>query len=160
MEGGINYPSNEKVRFSKDFYMKIRQNITDNLRGIDWNDEYVNSLLAVLEANLSYVPSSTAKAELADISLFDHIKFTAAVASCIYDYLNVETTDYKAELFTKEKEFYDKKAFLLCSLDISGIQKFIYTITSKNALRTLRARSFYLEMMMEHIIDMILETFK
>ncbi len=157
-EGGINYPSNEKVRFSKDFYMKIRQNITDNLRGIDWNDEYVNSLLAVLEANLSYVPSSTAKAELADISLFDHIKFTAAVASCIYDYLNVETTDYKAELFTKEKEFYDKKAFLLCSLDISGIQKFIYTITSKNALRTLRARSFYLEMMMEHIIDMILET--
>ena len=42
-------------------------------------------------------------------------------------------------------------------MDISGIQKFIYTITSKNALRTLRARSFYLEIMMEHIIDLLLD---
>lgn len=49
------------------------------------------------------------------------------------------------------------KSFLLCSMDISGIQKFIYTITSKNALRTLRARSFYLEIMMEHIIDLLLD---
>lgn len=42
-------------------------------------------------------------------------------------------------------------------MDISGIQDFIYTITSKNALKTLRARSFYLEIMMEHIIDNLLE---
>lgn len=61
-ESGINYPSEEKKNFSQTFYIKIRQRITDNLRGIDWNDEYVNSLLAVMEANLSYVPSSTAKA--------------------------------------------------------------------------------------------------
>lgn len=156
-ESGINYPSEEKKNFSQTFYIKIRQRITDNLRGIDWNDEYVNSLLAVMEANLSYVPSSTAKAELADISLFDHVKFTAAVASCIYDYLNAGKKNCKDELFTKEKEFYDRQAFLLCSLDISGIQNFIYTITSQNALRTLRARSFYLEIMMEHIIDTLLE---
>lgn len=155
--GEINYPTPEKQRFAKEFYTKIHQRITDNLQGIDWNDEYVNSLLAVMEANLSYVPSSTAKAELADISLFDHVKFTAAVAGCIFDYVNAETLDYKRILFDKEKEFYDKKAFLLCSLDISGIQNFIYTITSQNALRTLRARSFYLEIMMEHIIDILLE---
>ncbi|MFR7389912.1 MAG: type III-A CRISPR-associated protein Cas10/Csm1 [Blautia faecis] len=100
---------------------------------------------------------STAKAELADISLFDHVKFTAAVASCIYDYLNAGKRIVRMNFFTKEKEFYDRQAFLLCSLDISGIQNFIYTITSQNALRTLRARSFYLEIMMEHIIDTLLE---
>ena len=110
-----------------------------------------------MEANLSYVPSSTAKAELADISLFDHVKMTAAVANCIYDYLNEKQLNYKEVLFTKEKDFYEKEVFLLFSMDISGIQNFIYTIISKNALRTLRARSFYLEILMEHIVDLFLE---
>lgn len=155
--GEINYPSAEKKKFSENFYQKIRARLTDNLKGIDWTEEYLNSLLAVMEANLSYVPSSTAKAELTDISLFDHVKMTAAVAACIYDYLNEKQLNYKETLFTKEKEFYDQKVFLLFSMDISGIQDFIYTITSKNALRTLRARSFYLEILMEHIIDLLLE---
>ncbi|MFQ9394534.1 MAG: HD domain-containing protein [Lachnospiraceae bacterium] len=67
--GEINYPSAEKKKFSENFYQKIRARLTDNLKGIDWTEEYLNSLLAVMEANLSYVPSSTAKAELTDISL-------------------------------------------------------------------------------------------
>ena len=159
-DGGINYPSAEKKMFSQEFYTKIRQRMTENLRGIDWSSEYVNSLLSVMEANLSYVPSSTSKAELTDISLYDHVKFTAALASCIYDYLEEQGKNYKETLFKKEKEFYDKKVFLLCSLDVSGIQNFIYTITTENALRTLRARSFYLEIMMEHIIDLLLGELK
>ena len=97
-----------------------------------------------MEANLSYVPSSTAKAELADISLFDHVKFTAAVASCIYDYLNAGKKNCKDELFTKEKEFYDRQAFYFCSLDISWYSEFYLYQLLPNALRTLRARSFYL----------------
>lgn len=156
-EGKINYPSREKTRFSEEFYLKIKQRISDNLRALDWNEEYLNSMLSVMEANLSYIPSSTAKDELADISLFDHVKLTAAVASCIYDYLNENGRRYRESLFTKEKEFYTEDAFLLCSMDVSGIQNFIYTITSKNALRTLRARSFYLEIMMEHLADLLLE---
>lgn len=157
-ESGINYPSEEKRTFSKDFYYKIKHRLSENLRGLDESGEYVNSLISVLEANLAYVPSSTAKAELADISLFDHVKFTAALASCMYEYLEENRKNYKEAMLVKEKEFHDEKAFLLCSVDISGIQKFIYTITSKNALRTLRARSFYLEIMMEHIIDLLLES--
>ena len=154
--GQIKYPSPEKRPFSKEFYMKIRQRMLENFKGMDWNEEYVNSLLAVMEANLSYVPSSTSNEELSDISLYDHVKLTAAIGSCIYDYLNENQLNYKNELFDK-KDFYDKEAFLLCSMDISGIQNFIYTISSKNALKTLRARSFYLEIMMEHIIDLLLE---
>ena len=155
-QGQIKYPSPEKRPFSKEFYMKIRQRMLENFKGMDWNEEYVNSLLAVMEANLSYVPSSTSNEELSDISLYDHVKLTAAIGSCIYDYLNENQLNYKNELFDK-KDFYDKEAFLLCSMDISGIQNFIYTISSKNALKTLRARSFYLEIMMEHIIDLLLE---
>ena len=94
-KGNVNYPTPEKRSFSKEFYMKIRQRVLDNFKGMDWNDEYLNSLLAVMEANLTYVPSSTSKGELSDISLFDHVKLTAAIASCMYDYLNENHLKYK-----------------------------------------------------------------
>ncbi|MDR3259707.1 MAG: type III-A CRISPR-associated protein Cas10/Csm1, partial [Fusobacteriaceae bacterium] len=64
---------------------------------------------------------------------------------------------YKNELQKNAKTFYEKQAFLMFSMDISGIQDFIYTINSKGALKGLRSRSFYLEIMLENIIDEILE---
>ena len=39
---------------------------------------------------------------------------------------------------------------------MSGIQDFIYTISSDKALKNLRARSFYLDIMMEHLVDTVL----
>ncbi len=157
-KGNINYPVSEKEKFDEHFYTLVKEQLSDNLKGIIFQDEYISSLLEVLEANLTYVPSSTLKKELADISLYDHVKLTAAIASCILQYLDAcNIHNYKEELYLHAKEFYQKDAFMLFSMDISGIQDFIYTIASKNALRTLRARSFYLEIMMEHCIDNILE---
>lgn len=104
-ENGINDPGDEKIPFSESFYTKVKAQITENLKAMEWNSEYLNSLLAVLEANLSYVPSSTSREELADISLFDHVKLTAAIASCIYDYLNENHLNYKETLFSNETEF-------------------------------------------------------
>lgn len=154
----INYPVPEKKKFDEHFYTKVKNNLANNLKGLEWTQEYVNSLLEVLEANLTYVPSSTAKDEMADISLYDHMKLTAAIASCILEYLKEnEMTDYRVQLFEKSADFYSKDIFCLYSMDVSGIQDFIYTIASKNALKTLRARSFYLEIMMEHIIDCLLQ---
>lgn len=46
---------------------------------------------------------------------------------------------------------------LLIGADLSGIQDFVYTISSDNALRTLRARSFYLECLMEHTAWKVIE---
>lgn len=154
----INYPSNTKTMFDRHYYNKIKANITNNLKGMNYNKDYINSLIEVMEANLSYVPSSTSKNEIADISLFDHVKLTAAIASCIYQYLMANNIDnYKQELFIDGKSFYEKNVFMLYSMDISGIQKFIYTIHSENAMKILRSKSFYLEIMMEHIIDCLLD---
>lgn len=156
--GRINYPADEKKLFDASQYKSILENITENIKGRSWTREYINSLLEVLEANLSYVPSSTSKAEVPDISLYDHLKLTAAIACCIYDYLaERQKRDYREILFRNGKAFQDEKALLLFSMDVSGIQDFIYTITAQNALRTLRARSFYLEIMMEHMIDCLLD---
>jgi CRISPR-associated protein Csm1 len=154
----INYPSEEKKKFDEHFYTKVKSNIYNNLKSIEFNEEYINSLLEVMEANLSYVPSSTDKSEMADISLYDHVKLTAAISSCIYSYVHENNIDdLETYLFTNAQKFYEEKAFILYSMDVSGIQDFIYTIASENALKTLRARSFYLEIMMEHIIDCLLK---
>lgn len=155
---GIIYPTEENVEMDDGFYKKVMGNITENLKGLGSSPEYVNSLLSVLEANLSYIPSSTFKKELTDISLYDHVKITAAVALCTERYLEAEgIRDYRRELFEQREKAYEKPMFLLYSMDISGIQNFIYTISSKGALRGLRARSFYLEIVMEHMIDELLD---
>ena len=154
----INYPTEDEISMDEHFYQSVIQNITDNLKGITLDEEYINSLLAVLEANLTYIPSSTSKKELADISLYDHMKMTAAVASCVMQFLTAKgEKNYKQSLFINAEKSYDEEMFLLYSMDISGIQSFIYTIGEKGALKGLRARSFYLEIMMEHIVDELLE---
>lgn len=154
----INHPCDRKKKYDKAFYEKLRRRLQTQLKGMECTREYISSLLAVLETNFSYIPSSAPKDMGADVSLYDHLKLTAAAASCIYGYLQEKgITDYKDSLFLKAEDFYKEEAFLLYSMDVSGIQDFIYTIISKNALKTLRARSFYLEIMMEHIIDCLLQ---
>ncbi len=154
----INYPTKEPVTMDENFYGEIVRGVTDNLRGISLSEEYLNSLLTVMEANLSYIPSSTSKKEFADISLYDHVKMTAAIAQCVDAYLRAAgISDYRRELFDNKEASYQKKMFLLYTLDLSGIQSFIYTIASQGAVRGLRARSFYLEILMEHIVDELLD---
>lgn len=155
----INYPTTESSTMDEDFYREVVDRIQDCLKGIEISEEYINSLLSVLEATLSFIPSSTSKRELADISLYDHVKMTAAAAECCYHFLEEKQIhDYKEFLYKdREKTLWNQNMFLLYSMDISGIQSFIYTVGSKGALRGLRARSFYLELIMEHIVDELLE---
>lgn len=154
----INYPVEDAIVMDEHFYQTIIADITDNLKGIEVSQAYINSLLDVLEANLTYVPSSTSRRELADISLYDHVKMTAAIASCVEQYLTDEgETNYRKRLFEDADKSYKESMFLLFSMDISGIQNFIYTIAEEGALKGLRARSFYLEILMEHIVDELLD---
>ncbi|MGN1457090.1 MAG: type III-A CRISPR-associated protein Cas10/Csm1 [Acutalibacteraceae bacterium] len=153
------YPTNPEnaPTLNDSFYARIIDDIDDALRVLELSEDFVNSLLSVLKFNLSFIPSSTQKNERVDISLYDHSKLTAAFASAIEQYLDEQNiTDYKTELFSHAKNFYNKKAFLIFSLDFSGIQKFIYDISSKTALKGLRARSFYLEILMQFFVDELL----
>lgn len=141
-------------------YNAIREDIRARLLGIRISPSEVNSLLNLLEATTSTVPSSTDLSELVDVSLFDHAKTTAAIAACIYEYLSVRAlTDYRHTLFDQKESprFYEEPMFLLCSWDMSGIQSFIYNISGDGALKQLRARSLYLELMLEHVSDELLE---
>lgn len=153
----INYPTSENLLYDEYYYKTVYEQIKENLLGIEYTKEYLDSLMEVLESDLSYVPSSTNLSEAADISLFDHVKITAAVALCIEQWLDEQgISDYREELFKNAKAFYGKNVFLLLRMEFSGIQNFIYTITSKDALKMLRSRSFYLELMMQHVVDELL----
>jgi CRISPR-associated protein Csm1 len=86
---------------------------------------------------------------LPDVSLYDHLKTTAAFSICLFDYLKEKG---KSDIKIKSNE----KPFLLIGGDISGIQKFIYDIISKNAAKNLKGRSFYLQLLSDSIIKKIL----
>lgn len=109
----------------------------------------VNSVMNLLERYGSYL-SSRAGAD--DVSLFDHWRATAALAVCIAGHLD----ETGAEPTLPKIEDKNAPRYLFVRGDISGVQKFIYTITSKGALRMLRARSFFLELIAEHAVAGIL----
>lgn len=97
----------------------------------------INQLLFLLEKFGGFAP---AKNEDNTISIYDYYKFEAAQKGI-------------QELISPDS---NEPPYLLIAGDISGIQDFLYTITSENALKTLRARSFFLEILNEHIVDRVL----
>lgn len=79
--------------------------------------------------------------ESGDISVYEHSRVSAAIGSCIGN----GPVDA------------DSKSFLLYSLDLSGIQSFLYSIGNRGALKGLKTRSFYLGILMTHTADTVLE---
>ena len=160
-DGSVRVPVAGEVRYDESFYTGIRKHLGEVLAALkddkDIKESYINSLLGALEADLSYIPSSTDKGQLGDVSLYDHVKITAALAGWTYAWTEDNgITDYKTLLFDNSKEFYGKKVFRLYSMDMSGIQDFIYhQFGTEDVLKNLRARSFYLEILLENLIDVL-----
>jgi len=148
----------EDMTISADDYAHLLRKFTGEMKGIPIRDDYVSSLLEVMEGCFSNVPSSTNLKEIPDISLFDHSKLTAAYASCLLCVAEAEgITDYAEWIYGNETRLYEQELFLVASIDISGIQSFIFEIASEGALKSLRARSFYLELLMENTVDELVE---
>lgn len=141
-------------------YASLRQYLEKNFAECPPDRMSPNELLQVWEAIGSYIPASTARGEVADISLYDHQKLTAAIGACMYDYFQLqEIEDYREYCFAgaKQQSFRQEPVYLLVGADLSGIQNFLYTIPSKGALKSLRGRSFYLELLLENVADEILK---
>lgn len=156
-DGILRMPQSGEHQTTQAEYRNLLRDLETQLKALPPEEEWLNSLLALLEGCTSSIPSSTNTGESPDISLYDHAKITAAVGACISEYLlDAQITDYRQTLFSAEAEFRKKEAFLLYSADFSGIQKFIYTVSTKGALKALRSRSFFLELAMEHYIDELL----
>ena len=121
-----------------------------------------NWLERVLDRYLAFVPSETAVGEgrYPDISLYDHLRTTAMIGLC----LAVVVFEKHPELLREkdpmvafdevQKNLKPERSvpFLMLEADIRGIQRYIYDIGSRKALRGLRSRSFYIEAMQEKLI--------
>lgn len=156
-DGTLRMPRKEGAPVSAARYADAEREIEAAFPGKRPEETWLNSLLTLLESWTSSFPSSIFSGESPDISLYDHLKTTAAIGSCISEYLlfNGET-DFESRIFKQERKFREEPVFLLYSAGLSGIQRFIYMVSETKALRSLRSRSFFLGLLMEHYIDEIL----
>lgn len=112
---------------------KVPLNIPEPPGGWDQYYDNTNLALALLEKYGTFLSISP---QIPYISFYDVVKSAAAIHDCL-------------------KSRQSDKPLLMVSGDFSGIQDAIYTIASSGALKTLRARSFMLELLTEHIIHEI-----
>lgn len=110
---------------------------------------YIESMQALMMRYTWSIPSAYYRS-VPTISLYDHSRTTAALAASIA----VSLDDDTVKRLLKHKD--NTEVATLIEGDISGIQKFIYTVTAKNAAKSLRARSLYLQMLSQAIARMIL----
>ncbi len=112
---------------------------------------FVESVLLLMQQYTWSIPSAYYQA-LPDISLYDHSRTTAALAAILADGPLTEE-DLRALARDPRSE---RPLALLVGGDLSGIQDFIYTISSRGAISALRGRSFYLQLLMEAIARFVL----
>ena len=94
-----------------------------------------------------------------DISLYDHLKTTAALAACLQRQLGPDGVGELLAALTARQRLDGRLGVPICVLvkgDISGTQDFLYLLTSKGAARGLRGRSFDLQQLTETIARWIL----
>ena len=134
----------------KQFESEFEEIPTDNI------ESFTECLIFLLKKFTWCIPSNTM--DMANVSLFDHLKTTAAFADCIYTFYsegneNKFTFNQQNNRISLEKNMYP---VMLLGGDVSGIQKFIYNIASKKAAISLKGRSFYVQLLIDSLIQKII----
>ncbi|MDR1836467.1 MAG: type III-A CRISPR-associated protein Cas10/Csm1 [Treponema sp.] len=136
LEGRAIFPSKD-VGAGKQEYLGLWKDFEKDfraLKGLTYS-EFIPSLDTLLERYCWCIPVSS---QDQDISLYQHLKISAAFAGTLYLYHQDKNTPTKEAL-----DAHDEKAFLFIQGDISGIQKYIFDLkTTDNNAKLLRARSF------------------
>ncbi len=141
---------NVEVKVSEDKIRIFKQRVQKLNLSKDESFSNVNLLISLTRNKLRNVPS-TFKTKYNDISLVENAVLTASLTTSLYHYAldnDIKLDDYEKLL--------EDNAFLLVSFDFSGIQNFVFDIPTEGALRNLRSRSFYLDMISEVLVDQIL----
>lgn len=102
---------------------------------------------------------SAAYVDKPDLTLYHHLKSTAAIASCLW---NLQINENEIDIIMgaikqNDEKKLESQACLFLSGDISGIQDFIYSVTSTEALKGLKGRSLYLQLLSESVAQSIIK---
>jgi CRISPR-associated protein Csm1 len=109
------------------------------------------------------IPSATAFNIRPDVSLYDHSRVAAALATALWRFHHeLDRTNDEAAKDLKDQEFsWKENKFLLIQGDFFGIQDFIFASggeTNKRAAKLLRGRSFYVSLLSECAALKVLDT--
>lgn len=126
-------------------------------KSFEETEGFLEEVLSALQRTASNIPSAV----LPDVSLYEHQRMTSALAVCLLEKKSEQIRNYLAAVDENTQSddantALDEPVALLVGGDISGIQDFIYTVTAKGAARTLRGRSFYLQLLTEAVLRFVL----
>ncbi|MEM4710954.1 MAG: type III-A CRISPR-associated protein Cas10/Csm1 [Candidatus Woesearchaeota archaeon] len=136
------------------------ENFIEDIKKIEEDDEekYFYKLYFLLKKHFILIPSA-AWIDRSDISLFDHIKLSSAIADALFqEEINIDQyhenilnhfKNKKNKNINYDENILRKEDLIIIHGDISGIQKFIYNIYTTGALKTLKGRSAYLSLLNE-----------
>lgn len=118
-------------------------------------DIFFSQLYLLMEKYMWCIASDT-QTKISDISLFDHLKSTSALALSSYKY-HKENNLLENGNQPKEKI----KQFRILIGDVSGIQNFIYDdIKSEGTAKILRGKSFFVKMISDAIALYLIKEFE
>lgn len=144
-------------RLWQSFHRQAERRLTVMKSGEE--EAFLEALYALLQEYTWCVPSAYAK-HVSDVSLFDHSRMTAALAVCLTaDGRDVQWCREVMDALkdkTGTSPALERETAVLVGGDISGVQKFIYSITSSGAAKSLRGRSFYLQLLTEAVARYVL----
>jgi len=140
---------------TKKDYRKLWEDFVSQIQ----KEKDLERLYYILKEYTSNIPSAYYYSK-PSISLFAHSVSTAAVAVALYKQFEekIESNDFsfieKLEKQINNPQYENQEKVLgVIKGDLSGIQNFIYNISMEGALRKLKGRSFYLEMLI-HLIGL------
>lgn len=136
----LKYPVKGDTDVLKKAKTEVLLEINEKYKGFSdvyLNELSVNQLLFLLEKFGGSVPFDGSQ----KVSIYDAYKVKAAKAVI-------------------QSGTVGQEAMLFINVDLSGIQKFIYNISSTGALKSLRSRSFFIELLGNHIARKVLNAFK
>ena len=147
-------PENNKKADAE--YKELFTNFIKNLKSLEHKDnielwyEHFDSLMMIYT---SHIPAARVGNIVYDVSLYDHCRTTAALATSLYLYHS------RTDTFT-EKEIKSPKEnkFLLINGDFKGIQNFIFSSAAESRKfrsKILRGRSFAVSLLSELAADML-----
>lgn len=126
------------------------KNLSHRLENIALWFEHFESLFMLYA---SHIPAARAGDVVPDVSLYDHARTTAALATAIFHYHRANNT-----LTIEAVKNYNDNKFLLINGDFAGVQDFIFSkLNSSNKFRSklLRGRSLSVSLITELAADML-----
>lgn len=133
-ENSFQYPTNQEGQPHN--YTDRKTEFLEKAKGIPCTNDGVLALYELCRRQFYYYPSGYPY-----LSVFERIHLSCCFACCM------------------EQPLVPEQPFLLVSCGFSGIQDFIYTVSGKDSLKILRSRSFYVDVLVEHLMDELLEQF-